>query len=291
MSKFQFSTRFALGLGLSLAPYAALSNTAALKQKSFPSASEASQSLLTALKNNDQNALLSILGEDAKDILSSGDKVEDKVDRQQFVQKYEQMHRLVTEPDGTTSLYIGAENWPAPIPLVQKAGTWHFDTDKGRQEILYRRIGNNELTLIQVCHELVDAEKEYRAQTHDGINDHAYAQKIMSDPGKQNGLYWKSDTKGTQSPLGPFVASAEREGYTQIENQSPTPFHGYYFKALKSPGFAFLAYPAEYRSSGVMTFILNQDGIVYEKNLGPKTTDVAKRISEYTRDSSWRKAD
>jgi len=279
-------------------------------QETFSSAAKASMSLVSALQNNNQQALLKILGPDAKEIVSSGDESEDASDRAQFVQKYERMHRLVTEPDGTTTLYIGAENWPTPIPLLHKGEAWYFDTAAGKQEILYRRIGKNELAVIQVCRELVDAEKEYYAQPHDGDSDKQYAQKFSSDPGKQNGLYWEASSQASASPIGPLVAAAATEDNKEATDQNPQPFQGYYFKILKAQGpkapggsrsyivegklkrgFAFLAYPAEYRSSGVMTFIVDQDGIVYEKNLGPRTVEIAKTVARYDRDSSWRKAD
>lgn len=277
-------------------------------QKTFPSAAAASHALVTALEADDQSALLNILGPDAKDILSSGDAVEDKENREHFVQKYRQMHRLVTEPDGSTTLYIGAENWPTPIPLVHKGkgknNGWYFDTPAGKQEILYRRIGRNELAVIQVCRELVDAEKEYYAQPHDGDSGNQYAQKLYSDPGKHNGLYWEASSNETESPIGPLVASASAQGY----KENPEPFQGYYFRVLTGQkssvgarsyivdgkmtrGFAFLAYPAEYRSSGVMTFIVDQDGIVYEKDLGRRTAEIAKTLTLYDRDKTWRKAD
>ncbi|MGA8620803.1 MAG: DUF2950 domain-containing protein [Candidatus Sulfotelmatobacter sp.] len=275
-------------------------------QKTFSSAAAASGALLAAVKAEDQPALLSILGPDAKDIVSSGDSVEDKNNRAEFVQKYEQMHRLVTEPDGKTTLYIGAENWPTPIPLAHKGGAWYFDTPAGKQEILYRRIGRNELAVIQVCREMVDAEKEYYGQPHDGDSANQYAQKLFSDPGKHNGLYWQASAGEGESPIGPLVASAAAEGYPA--DQQPQPFQGYYFRVLtgqKTPGgarsyivdgkmtrgFAFVAYPAEYRSSGVMTFIVDQDGIVYEKDLGRRTSAIAKTLTRYDRDSTWRKAD
>jgi Protein of unknown function (DUF2950) len=279
-------------------------------QQTFASAAEASQALVTALRNDDLQSLLRVLGPDAKDIVSSGDGNEDKNRRDQFVQKYQQMHRLVTEPDGTTTLYIGAENWPTPIPLVHRGRSWYFDTAAGKQEILYRRVGENELTVIHVCHELVDAQKEYYAQPRDGDSQRQYAQKILSDPGRHNGLYWKADSGEADSPLGPLVAAAEQGGYTEHADSKPQPFHGYYFLILKGQGphmsggtrsysvdgrmtggFAFLAYPAEYRSSGVMTFLVNQDGIVYQKDLGSKTAEIAKAIARYDRDSSWHKAD
>ncbi len=296
----------AAGVALFPAPVAAQQPS----QKTFPSAAEASKALITALQTNDQPALLSILGADAKEIVSSGDEVEDKNNRAAFVQRYQQMHRLITEPDGSTTLYIGAENWPTPIPLVHKGSAWYFDTAAGKQEILYRRVGRNELAAIQVCRELVDAEKEYYAQPHDGDAGKQYAQKLYSDPNKHNGLYWEPAPGEAESPIGPLVASAADEGYTQGPAQQPEPFQGYYFGVLTGQGasapggarsyivdgkmtggFAFLAYPAEYRSSGVMTFIVDQDAIVYEKDLGPRTAEIAKTLTQYDPDATWRKAD
>ncbi len=274
-------------------------------QQTFPSAAEATQALVAALKDGDHASLLKVLGPNAMSIVSTGDDAEDKSNRDQFVQKYQQMHRLVMEPDGTTTLYIGAENWPTPIPLVHQGNSWYFDTAAGKQEILYRRIGKNELATIQVCSELVDAEKEYYGQPHDGDSNPQYAQKFLSDPGKHNGLYWETSAGEAASPIGPLLASASIE-----DSQKSQPFQGYYFRILKAEGtkahgsersfivdgkmtrgFAFLAYPAEYRSSGVMTFIVDQDGIVYEKDLGPKTAQIAKTLTRYDRDATWRKAD
>jgi len=271
-------------------------------QQKFSSAVEATQALVTAVQKDDQTALLKILGANAEDIVSSGDAAEDKNDRDQFAQKYQQMHRLVTEPDGTTTLYIGAENWPTPIPLVHKGSEWYFDTAAGKQEILYRRVGKNEMSAIQVCRELVDAEKEYYGQPHDGDQASQYAQKLFSDPGKHNGLYWEASSGGSASPIGPLLAQAEAASHDH------QPFQGYYFQLLKGErvgqgersyvvdgkmtrGFAFIAYPAEYRSSGVMTFLVNQDGVVYEKDLGPRTAQIAKTLTRYNRDATWRKTD
>jgi hypothetical protein len=279
--------------------------------QTFPSAMAASEALVAALQSDDQQTLMKVLGPGGKDIISSGDETEDKNNRSDFVMKYQQMHRLVTEPDGTTTLYIGAENWPSPIPLMHAAGGWYFDTATGKKEILYRRIGKNELNAIQVCRELVDAQKEYNAKAHDGDSTNQYAQKFFSDPDKHNGLYWTVASGEEQSPIGPLVASAEAEGYAHDnENHQAQPFMGYYFRVLKTQGasapggarsylvdgkmtrgFAFVVYPAEYRSSGVMTFIVNQDGIVYEKDLGAKTAEIAKALTKYDRDATWRKAD
>jgi len=275
-------------------------------QQTFSSASDAAHALVEAVQKNDQAVLLKILGPNAKDIISSGDDAEDKNDRSRFVQKYHRMRRLVTEPDGTTTLYIGAENWPTPIPLIHKGESWYFDTAAGKEEILYRRIGKNELSAIQVCRELVDAQKEYYAQPHEG-DKNEYAQKFYSDPGKHNGLYWQASS-GETSPIGPLVAAAAKEGYGSAADRERQPFQGYYFHILTGEGrkghdksyivdgkmtrgFAFVAYPAEYRSSGVMTFLVNQDGIVYEKDLGPRTAEIVKNLTRYDRDGSWRKAD
>jgi hypothetical protein len=278
-------------------------------QKTFSSAADASKALIAALQSNDQPELLSILGSDAKDILSSGDQVQDKNDRDEFVEKYGQMHRLVNEPNGTTTLYIGAENWPTPIPLVHKSDASYFDTAAGKREILYRRVGRNELAVIQICHELVDAEKEYYQQSHDGDPGKEYARKFLSDPSKHDGLYWQANSGEGESPIGPLVASAAIEGYRPNGSQDPQPFQGYYFRVLAGQGanepggarsyivngkmtrgFAFLAYPAEYRSSGVMTFLVDEDGVVYEKDLGSRTAEIAKTLARYDRDATWRKA-
>ncbi len=269
-------------------------------QKTFPSAEAASNALATAAENNDEKAALEILGPDGKLIVSSGDDVEDAESRANFAKRYREMHRLVKEPDGTTILYIGAHNWPTPIPLVQKGHSWYFDTEAGKKEILYRRVGRNELSAIRVCQELVAAQKEYFAQRGE------YAQKIFSDEGQHNGLYWKAANGEPQSPIGPLVASAVAEGYAKSQTGAPTPYRGYYFHVLTrgagggksyivngkmTEGFAFVAHPAEYRSSGVMTFIVNQDGAVYEKDLGKKTDILAKGLKEYSPASGWRKTE
>jgi len=274
-------------------------------QKTFPSAEDASSALVTAAQSNDEKALLGILGPDGKQIVSSGDETEDAQSRATFVERYQEMHRLVKEPDGTTVLYIGAHNWPTPIPLVNKGNTWYFDTEAGKNEILYRRIGRNEISTIRVCQELVAAQKEYYAAQHN-----EYAQKIFSDDGQHNGLYWKAADGEPQSPIGPLVASAMAKGHPKRQDGAPTPFRGYYYIILTrqgkngpggaksyiangkmSEGFAFVAYPAEYKSSGVMTFIISQDGVVYEKDLGKNTDLRAPALKEYNPDSTWQKAE
>ncbi len=272
-------------------------------QRTYSSAEDASSALIAAIQSNDENAMLIVLGQDAKEIVSSGDQVEDKERHASIVLKYEQMHRLVREPDGTTTIYIGAENWPMPIPLVVKNNHWYFDTDAAKKEILYRRVGRNEMSTIRVCEELVKAQKEYSS------TEHQYAQKIFSDAGQHNGLYWKAAAGEPLSPIGPLVASAVAEGYAVGRDDAPTPYRGYFYHILtsqgkdapggaksyiangKMSGFAFVAYPAKYRSSGVMTFIVGEDGVVYQKDLGKKTDVNAKSMKKYNPDSSWRKAE
>src|SRR5271167_3763299 len=196
-------------------------------QKTFSSPDDASNALVTAAQNNDEKTMLEILGPAEKQIVSSGDETEDAESRANFVQKYQEMHRLEKEPDGTVVLYIGAANWPTPIPLVNKGNSWYFDTEAGKKEILYRRVGRNEMSTIRVCQELVAAEKEYYSTQHN-----EYAQKIFSDEGQHNGLYWKAVDGEPQSPIGPLVASAVAEGYPSSQNGAPTPYRGYYYRVL-----------------------------------------------------------
>jgi len=273
-------------------------------QKTFSSPEEASSALVTAVQSNDMQAMIEILGADGKEIVSSGDEVEDAQSRANFVQKYREMHRLVKEPDGTTVLVIGAENWPTPIPLVNKGDSWYFDTDAGKKEILFRRIGRNELSTIRVCQEVVAAQKQYYSTQHN-----EYAQQVFSDEGQHNGLYWKAAEGEPQSPIGPLVAQAVAEGYPKVQNGPPIPYRGYLYRILNrqgkhapggaksylvngkmTEGFAFIAYPAGYRSSGVMTFIVGADGVVYQRDLGKKTEVLGKAMKELNPDSSWQVA-
>jgi Protein of unknown function (DUF2950) len=274
-------------------------------QKTFSSPEEAASAFAAAALINDEASMLDILGPEGKEIISSGDPVADTQNRANFSRRYQQMHRLVKEPDGTTVLYIGAENWPCPIPLVNKGNGWFYDTDAGKKEILYRRVGRNEMSAIKICEQLAAAEKEYYAAQHN-----EYAQKIFSDEGQHNGLYWKAAAGEPESPIGPEVAAARSQGYTRDSDSTHTPFRGYYFRILTrqgknapggskdyvvngkmTEGFAFVAYPAAYRSSGVMTFIVGTDGVVYQKDLGRKTEAIADAMKQYNRDSSWEKAE
>ncbi len=274
-------------------------------QKTFSSPEAASNALVTAARNNDVKELLEIFGPDGKRIVSSGDEAEDAASRAKFVKKYEEMHRLFKEPNGTTVvLYVGAENWPTPVPIVRKGHSWYFETSAGEKEILFRRIGRNEMSAIRVCQELVAAEKEYSSEHHN-----EYAQKILGDDGQHDGLYWKASGSETQSLIGPLVAAAFTTG-SESPSDAPTPYRGYYYRILTaqgkdSPGgaksyivdgkmtkgFAFVAYPADYRSSGVMTFIVSVKGATYEKDLGKGTGELAKAMKEYNPGPGWKKVE
>ncbi len=274
-------------------------------QKTFDSPAAAASALFTAVRDSDEQALLAILGSNGNRIVSSGDSAEDADDRANFVAKYDQMHRLATEPDGTLTLYVGAENWPMPIPIVRAGRAWYFDTTAGEREILYRRIGRNEISAMRVLEELVGAQQEYRSMRHE------YARHIFSTPGMHDGLYWKAAPGEHESPIGPLVAAAAAAGYTEGRGSGhPTAYRGYYYRVLTrqgtsapggarsylvgdrmSGGFAFVAYPAEYRSSGVMTFIVGENGAVYQKDLGRNTDRVARAMGAYDPDRSWQRSD
>jgi hypothetical protein len=272
----------------------------------FSSPDEAGKRLLEAAKAGDQNAMLAIFGPDSKSTISSGDAVQDKATVGAFVTGYEEMHRWRKMPDGSQILLIGADNFPFPIPLKKNdSGQWFFDTAAGKEEILRRRIGRNELSVIDVCGALADAQADYYSRRHDDGSTKQFALKFISDPGKQNGLYWESPEGQPKSPLGPLLAYATNEGYS-VKPDAHQPFHGYYFHMLKGQGsnapsgakdyvvngkmvggFAFVAYPAEYGTSGVMTFIMNQDGLFLQKDLGKNTAETASAMTEFNPDASW----
>ena len=275
-------------------------------QKTFASPEVAGNTLLEAAKSGDQSALLAIFGPDGKDILFSGDAVKDKNNLEDFVAAYGQMHRWVKLRIGGQMLQVGADNHPFPIPLDQNpSGQWYFDTAAGKDEILARRIGKGELSAIAACAALADAQKQYFSQTHDGQNEKQYAQKFVSDDGKQNGLYWPTSAGEPSSPLAPLADFAKSLGYSNAGDK-PQPFNGYYFHILtkqgdKAPGgardyvadgkmnggFAVVAYPAEYRNSGIMTFVVGPDGIVFQKDLGENTNEVAMAMTEYNPGEGW----
>jgi hypothetical protein len=278
---------------------------AVVKQKSFSSAEEAVKALVTAARNNDDKEILAIFGPDAKDLIFSGDRVADKQRREKLLAAYDEQNKLVPEGNSII-LVIGKNDFPFPIPIVKKGETWIFDTKKGREEILNRRIGEDELDAIQTCLAIVDAQREYAMMNSDG----EYAEKFSSDPGKKNGLYWPTKEGEKPSPLGRLLAKAKSEGYSKTGTSGKAePYHGYYYRMLKAQGknaaggaysyiinkkmiggFAVVAWPAKYGNSGVMTFIVNHDGIVYQKNLGPKTAQIAEKMEVFNPDAGWKKA-
>jgi Protein of unknown function (DUF2950) len=274
-------------------------------QKTFSSPEEASKALYAAAKSNDTKALLELFGPEGKEIVSSGDESEDSRMRENFAKRFDEMNRLVKEPDGSVSLYVGPHNWPYPVPLVSKGNIWYFDAESGKKEILFRRIGRNEISAIRVCEELAAAQKEFFSK-----QNNEYAQKIFSDEGKHDGLYWKAADSDPQSPIGPLVAWADATEHAKSEGTGPAPYRGYYFQLLTrqgknapggakdyivdgkmTGGFAFVAYPADYKSSGVMTFLVGADGVVYEKDMGKKTETLAKSMKEYDPNNRWVKAE
>jgi hypothetical protein len=278
--------------------------TAKPSQTTFASPDDAGNGLLSAVKAGDINPVLAIFGPDSKDVITSGDPVQDKGIAGAFVAGYGQMHRWRKMPDGSQILLIGADNFPFPIPLKKNdAGRWFFDTAAGKDEIVRRRIGRNELAVIDIFDALGDAQADYYSRVQGGTKQ--YALKFISDPGTQDGLYWESPDSQPKSPLGPLLAYATAEGYS-VKPAAHQPFHGYYFHMLTKQGsnapggardyvvngkmvggFAFVAYPAEYRNSGVMTFMMSQDGVLVQKDLGKTTEETASAITEFNPDSSW----
>jgi hypothetical protein len=277
-------------------------------QRTFTSAEDAGREFFAAMQSQDEQAPLRILGTAGKDVLSSGDSIEDSDARVGFVTKYQEMHRFVTEPDGKVTLVIGAENWPFPIPLVNNHGSWYFDTAAGEEEIVFRRIGKNEVAAMDALRELVDAQQQYFTRPPDGTPKQ-FAQKLVSDEGRHNGLYWQGADDEFDSPINPLIAYARQNLPTDQVGQH-VPYNGYMFRILTSQGrhapggakkyivdgkmsggFAFVAYPVVYRSSGVMTFIVDQSGSIYEKDLGPDTTKHAQAMTVYDPDSTWHKAE
>lgn len=277
-----------------------------LDQQGFDSPEEAVKSLVEAVRMHDLKRMLLVLGPPSRDLISSGDEASDRTDREKFLEAYKEMHTLTQKSADTVILSIGIDNWPMPIPLVKIGSRWYFDTQKGRQEILNRRIGRNELSVIGVLHAFVDAQHEYATKDCAGSGKVEFAQKIISTEGKHDGLYWDAK-EGEESPLGPLVAQAAEEGYA---NPNLQPFHGYYFKILKGQGkyadggaydyvvkgkmilgFAIIAFPAEYGNSGIMTFMVNQQGTIYQKNLGKNTKRKAEAIKIFNPDKTWTKVE
>ncbi len=282
---------------------------APVKQTNFASPDEAMKGLVAALRTGNKNAVATILGPGSQKLLSSGDATADENARETFLAAYDEANKVDKEDSGKVFFEVGKDEWPFPIPVVMTDGRWRFDSKAGAQEILNRRIGANELNTINVCLAYVDAQREYASvdRDHDGFLE--YAQKFLSSPGKRDGLYWPTTVGDEESPMGPAIVAAQAKGY-RFEQAKPSPYYGYYYRILKAQGpnapggamdyvirdhmiggFALIAYPASYGSSGIMSFIVSYEGDVYQKDLGPKTTEIAQKITAYDPDSSWTKVD
>jgi len=275
-------------------------------EQSFAAPDEAVNALVAATRADDKGKLVKILGPLSEKLIHSGDKVADREGRDKFLAAYDKAHELEPNGDDRATLVVGDEEWPMPIPLVRSGEGWWFDTDAGDDEILNRRIGRNELNVIEVCRAYVDAQREFAAQHKLGDHKHEYAQRFVSTSGQHDGLYWQTAEGEAQSPLGPLIAAATAEGYNEKTLDKHTPYHGYFYKILtkqgpNSPsgakdyfkdghmtrGFALIAFPARYGDSGVMTFIVNRHGIVFQKNFGPETAKIAGGITAFDPDSGW----
>jgi Protein of unknown function (DUF2950) len=281
------------------------------KQKKFKSPEDAFKALVEAAKNNDTGELLAVFGPEGKDIISSGDEVADRRARERFVKTAGDAVKFSELDDKTVLPVIGKDECSFPIPIVKSGQEWVFSTEEGKQEIINRRIGRNELNTIQVALVYVDAQREYARKDRNGDGALQYAQHFVSNKGKKDGLYWEVGPGEDKSPLGPLFARATEEGYTVgKKGEKHTPYYGYYFKILKSQGsnapggeleyvtngkmtagFGLVAYPAQYGVSGIMTFMVNQEGIVYEKSLGPKTEEIAKAMAKYDPDKTWKQVE
>ncbi len=280
-------------------------------QKTFGTPEEAVSALMTAAQAGNREEVLAIFGPEGKDIISTGDEATDKWERDRVIEAYHELARLIAETDGRVFLHIGKQEWPFPIPLREKDGAWYFDTRAGKEEVTNRRIGRNELSAIEVCKAYVDAQREYASKDRDNDQVLEYAQKASSEQGQYDGLYWLPPEGGEDSPMGLFFARATVDEITPKQTTTPrAPFHGYYFKILKGQGpqtpggaydyvingnmiggFALLAFPADYGTTGIMSFIVNQQGIVYQQDLGVKTDRIATKMKRYNPDKSWQKVE
>ena len=277
-------------------------------QEAFATPKKAADAVIQAAENYDVPALLKILGPDGRDLVASSDPVQDKNNAKSFAATAEQKHTIKIDPKNPDKaiLSIGNDDWPLPIPIVRRTGKWYFDSKAGAQEVLYRRIGRNELDVIQVCRGYVDAQHEYAMTKHDGSAVNEYAQRVISTPGKHDGLAWKNPDGTFGGPVGENIANVLQEGYSDKSQ----PYHGYYFKILKGQGpaaplgqmsfivkgamiggFALAAAPAQYRVTGVKTFIVSYEGIVYQRDLGPDTLQIFKSMELYNPDKTWQRTD
>jgi hypothetical protein len=277
-------------------------------QQDFESAEAAAQALVAAAESEQTDELLEVLGPEASPVIASGDPIQDKNSREQFLQSYAAAHELHEGPEGVTTLTVGPDDWPFPFPLVQRDGRWRFDSAAGVEEVINRRVGANELSTIQSCLAYVDAQREYYVRNAQRDPLQHYAQKLVSSEGQKDGLYWPTTDGEPPSPLGERFAQARSEGYFEQGAAKGAPYHGYIYRLLTAQGphanggaydymvrdrmlggFALIAFPAEYGSTGVMTFIVNHDGVVFSKDLGPQTPKLAMAIRTFDPDETWKR--
>ncbi|MEP7155427.1 MAG: DUF2950 domain-containing protein [Betaproteobacteria bacterium] len=300
----------AVAIGASLT--AGSAHAEKIAQKTFATPDEAVTAMVDAVKANDAVRLREILGPGGGKLVNSGDSVADAQRRKEFAASFEAANKLRLDGDSRAVVLVGKDEWPMPIPVVKSAGSWHFDTKQGSEEILKRRIGQNELATMEVCRAVVDAQREYVAKDQDKNGLLEYATKFISTPGNRDGLYWEASGNDAPSPLGPLIAAAARDGYGDGRARPASlpldPYHGYYYRILTRQGkdapggaydyvvrgkmiggFAIIAYPARYRASGITSFIVNHDGVVYEKDLGRNTTAIAEKMASFDPDSSWKR--
>jgi hypothetical protein len=281
----------------------------AAAQRTFATPDEAVKALVTAVRANDVEGVVAVIGPKSRSWLFTGDKVSDATEWKNFLAAFDKKNAIVKQGDAKAELVIG-DDWPFPAPLVAKAGKWSFDAEAGREEVMNRRVGRNELDTIQTLLAMVDAQREYAAADSDKNGLHDYAMRIRSTSGKKDGLYWEAKPGEPMSPLGPLVAKAVREGYgANIKSEKPLPYNGYYYRILTAQGkdapggaydyvvkgklfggFAVVAWPASYRNSGVKTFLVNHEGVVYEKDLGAATPQVAASMKSFNPDKTWSKS-
>ena len=281
-------------------------SSASAEQRTFATPEQAVEALVAAARAGRADDLLTILGRGSKMLLSSGDAVADARARRRFILAYQEKNQIKGESDSRAVLAIGKDDWTFPFPIVKRAAVWRFDATAGFQEILQRRVGANELDTIEVCHAYVDAQREYAEKDRNGNGYLEYAEKFLSSPGRRDGLYWPTGPGEEESPIGPLMVVARDEGYSTPPTDGHRPYHGYYYRILKGQGpaakggaydyvvnghmiagFALVAFPAQYRASGVMTFIVNHDGVVYQKDLGPRTAELAEAMTLFDPDSGW----
>ncbi|MBB6095241.1 putative hemolysin [Povalibacter uvarum] len=304
--KFAFALMIGLALTLSVggcSKQASSPSDATQASTGFETPEAAIEALVAAVEKNDSAALKALLGSGTQDLISSGDEVQDRAEREAFVARYREKHALVAGGPDDQVLQVGADDWPMPIPLVRKNGQWYFDGEAGANEVVVRRIGANELRTIDVMRGYVQAQDEYASVGRDGGQPGVYAQRLRSQPGKHDGLYWEAVANEPQSPAGPFLADASAEGYDASKN---SPYHGYIYRVLsgqgaaanggareyvvdskQTGGFALIAWPANYGASGIMTFMVNQDGVVWQRDLGDDTADIAAAIAQFDPDETW----